>query len=507
MKIKFLAVSALLASFIYGQTQTISGFEDVVPLVDSAYNGNLNEGGRVSGAAHFYNEYNAAWGSWSGFAFSSKTDTTNGTWSNQYACIAGKGVNQSISYGVLYNSGKISFTHAPQGDTVVGFSINNSTYAYKTMLNGDQFSKKFGGASGNDTDWFRITISAYLNGSLKGKKDFYLADFRFANNAQDYIVKDWTWVDLSSFGKIHELQFSFESTDRGQWGINTPTYACIDSLVVKNSSSNFAPIARPEKYIGVEHPSGVFQVLSNDKDPGNPAAVFNPIVTQSFSMGSEVVNSNGEIVATFQANAYGWDTAYYSIKDTQNLTDTAWVAVLNNNYPKAVNDVKMTTLNQSLDISRSFLTTNDSDEVVQKLNFKVVDSCSLGSYTLVGDSLIQYQSGGTAGTDTITYEITDEYGLKDTAFLLIEITNTTSLLSLNNETGIEVFPNPAKSYIQLGQLSESVDYEIYSMGGNLMLTGKYEPQERIDVQSLPSGLYWIKWRNQQKWQSSKLVIQ
>jgi hypothetical protein len=29
--------------------------------------------------------------------------------------------------------------------------------------------------------------------------EFYLADFRFANNSQDYILKTWEYLDLTSF--------------------------------------------------------------------------------------------------------------------------------------------------------------------------------------------------------------------------------------------------------------------------------------------------------------------
>ena len=37
--------------------------------------------------------------------------------------------------------------------------LTNTTYAYYTMLNGNRFAKKFGGASGADPDWFKLTIT------------------------------------------------------------------------------------------------------------------------------------------------------------------------------------------------------------------------------------------------------------------------------------------------------------------------------------------------------------
>ena len=62
--------------------------------------------------------------------------------------------------------------------------------------------------------------------------DFYLADFRFADNALDYVVDSWTWVDLSSLGVVSSLSFSLASSDVGQFGMNTPAYFAMDNLAV-----------------------------------------------------------------------------------------------------------------------------------------------------------------------------------------------------------------------------------------------------------------------------------
>ena len=60
--------------------------------------------------------------------------------------------------------------------------------------------------------------------------DFYLADYRFDNNSLDYIVDKWTTVDLTLLGKINKLTFRFSSSDNGNWGMNTPSYVCLDNL-------------------------------------------------------------------------------------------------------------------------------------------------------------------------------------------------------------------------------------------------------------------------------------
>ena len=64
---------------------------------------------------------------------------------------------------------------------------------------------------------------------------FYLADFRRTREPGavqgDYIVKEWTWVDLARLveGGASQLRFAFASSDSGGFGINTPLYVAMDS--------------------------------------------------------------------------------------------------------------------------------------------------------------------------------------------------------------------------------------------------------------------------------------
>ena len=63
-----------------------------------------------------------------------------------------------------------------------------------------------------------------------GTVDFYLADYRFADNSKDYIVENWEYVDLSSLGVVKSLEFSLNSSDAGVFGMNTPAYFAMDDL-------------------------------------------------------------------------------------------------------------------------------------------------------------------------------------------------------------------------------------------------------------------------------------
>jgi len=195
------------------------------------WNGSGGEGGFYSGNVWFVNHYNADWAAWSGFAYTNHTDKQTGDYSNQYSSVAGSGDELSDNYAVFYYSGSpdtIIFTLA---EKVRSVALSNSTYAFKVMQEGNDFAKKFGGEDGTDPDWLRLRIKALGNDmSVKDSVDFFMADYRFVNSSDDYILSGWEKIDLSDFGFVKALVFEISSSDTGQWGINTPAYVCLDNI-------------------------------------------------------------------------------------------------------------------------------------------------------------------------------------------------------------------------------------------------------------------------------------
>ncbi len=230
-----LATSIALLGFSQNAHATYAvDFEDLGLAAESFWNGSDLSGGFSSGGVTFPNVYNASWDSWHGFAASTTTDTTTASYTNQYSAQPGSGVGASATYGVFFdNPADDPRLALPQASVIDGAYFSNTTYAYLSMLNGDAFAKKFGGASGNDADWFSLTINGYdAGGGLLGSLDFYLADFRFPSAVDDYIVNDWTWVDLSGLGAVAQLGFELDSSDYSFGFMNTPGYFAIDGLVV-----------------------------------------------------------------------------------------------------------------------------------------------------------------------------------------------------------------------------------------------------------------------------------
>lgn len=240
-----LTLAVLLPAAANATAANIVDFEDLDLSVPPAqaytgvkggafWNGSDESGGFTSVNASFLNSYNTEYGSWEGWAYSNTLDTTTVGYTNQYSAYAG-GAHSGTQYGVYFQSWVLTptLTLAP-GTTILGAWITNTTYTALSMLHGDPppnaFAKKFGGASGDDPDWFKLTITGENSSGVTGEVDFYLADYRFANNGLDYIVDDWRWVDLTSLGNASRLTFGLSSSDSGQFGMNTPAQFAIDDI-------------------------------------------------------------------------------------------------------------------------------------------------------------------------------------------------------------------------------------------------------------------------------------
>jgi len=239
MKIIFtLIISFTYSLYSTGQTN-IEDFENYEIGIDSFLNGSDGAGGFTLETIILPNDYNANYGSWTGWAISSSTDTVTAGFNNQYSSITGGGVDSSDTYAVAYHFAEneiISNTEniADAYYGAEGMYITNATYPYLSMRDGDSFAKKFGGADGNDPDFLSVTFYGFdFSNEVIDSIVFYLADYRFEDNNQDYIINEWTYLDLSIFQDASKITFSFQSSDIGNYGINTPTYFCMDNYTTK----------------------------------------------------------------------------------------------------------------------------------------------------------------------------------------------------------------------------------------------------------------------------------
>lgn len=288
---KMLFVAAFLGTMNVVKSQQLIDLENLSLPVDSFWNGSDNSGGFVANQiATFPNNF-VDWGggitSWSGFAYSNMNDTTIQDFTNQYSNFAGTLLPNSTIFGVNYNAsdwntGQIipNIVSFSSSINPISMYVTNSTYAALTIKNGDSYSKKFGGTTGNDPDWFKLTIIGMLDSNITGTVDFYLADYRFSDNNQDYIVKDWQNIDLSSLGTVNKLSFLLSSSDTGLYGMNTPAYFCFDNILYSTQNN----LNESEQNI-----VQIFPIPSSNKiyftEPLSQIKIYN-------MLGQEVLSSN-----------------------------------------------------------------------------------------------------------------------------------------------------------------------------------------------------------------------
>lgn len=242
MKITITASLLALSSI---SMATIATFDDLSFAAGSYENGaNLGGSGFVSSGTNFNNVYDSTFDSWAGFSYSKVQDGTTSGWGNQYAAKPGSahsGSNYAVAFEDTFTPLTPTIT-AASGQFLTGLYVTNTSYTYFSMRDGDAFGKKFGGATGDDADWFKLTATGYNGSSQLGSADFYLADFRDANNANDYIVSDWRYFDFSSLGAVTSVQFSLSSSDNGTFGMNTPAYFAIDDVNSVPEPATFAAL-------------------------------------------------------------------------------------------------------------------------------------------------------------------------------------------------------------------------------------------------------------------------
>ena len=230
---KIITITALALGFFTTKAQTtVADFETFTLSTNSAYSSTTGVSFQT-GNASFQYKWNGYWSG--GFSYTNKYDSATAGFGNMYGVKPLKGYNASSIYAVGQDQGVINLS-APS-NTVDGFYVTNTTYAYKSMKLGDSFAKKFGGVSGNDQDFFKVTVKGYKGGVLTTDSvPFYLADFRFSNNSLDYIVDSWQWVNTSSLGNVDSVKFFMYSSDVGSFGINTPLFFGIDNFTTTQSN-------------------------------------------------------------------------------------------------------------------------------------------------------------------------------------------------------------------------------------------------------------------------------
>ena len=192
----------------------------------------------------------SSWGGtyWDGFTVAKgsdtfdHTETDDGGWvAHQWSNIAGGGI-QSVDNGEVTVSAEAPYlvanwgyyVGAPQQTnqiklvgntpfTVDGVYVVNSTWPYYSNLRGAAPARALA-----EGDYVKLIAHAIGTNGTERTAEMKLASYE----GELQQVKEWTWWDLSSLNtadmSISSIYFTVESTDVGEWGMNTPAYFCLD---------------------------------------------------------------------------------------------------------------------------------------------------------------------------------------------------------------------------------------------------------------------------------------
>lgn len=118
---------------------------------------------------------------------------------------------------MVFTDGK---SYAPQG-----VYVNLTSYPYYCLEYGMPPARAFG-----EGDKFYLVIHGVAPDESEKEVTVDLCSY---TNGDITINRGWKYVDLTPLGTVNELYFTMDGTDRGDWGLNTPTYFALDKLSVK----------------------------------------------------------------------------------------------------------------------------------------------------------------------------------------------------------------------------------------------------------------------------------
>ena len=487
-------------------------------------NGSNGAGKFVSGEATFVNYYNSDYNSWAGFAVSKASDVTTSGIGNQYSSITGGGAgDENFMLGYISSYSGTTYIKLATAQTVTAISVTNSTYTHHSMRDGDAYAKQFGGDTGDDPDYFLLSVKGYNAGVYTDSTGFYLADYRFVDNTQDYILDSWETMTLSSLGTIDSLVFELTSTDNGTWGMNTPAYFCMDDLMLESGLQNFSEYD--------------FDYWNGEDLTGN------------------FTSDEGEFGNTFTPSEYGgyWTGFAYSRK-TDNTTSgylNQYSAVTGSGYNSSENYAvgngtpymifSQTTYVSSIKITNSTYAHNsmrDGDMFAKQFGGDSGDDADFfllsikgynnGIYTdSVGFYLADFQDSDNSNdyivdtwenvnlltlgeVDSIAFSLssTDNgtWGMNTPAYFCMDDI-TLSAVGIQDVTAsdISVFPNPANNFIvvKAKQISEITITDL--SGKEVYKSFENNPRVKIDISSLCSGVYIISVKGKNSVYTQKLI--
>ncbi len=388
-KLLSLTLALFLAAWAFAQDPAT--FEDVQLGSNGIWQPPIGSNEMSSGGWLFTN--NTQNGYWGGFTASNRTDLNQSGLDAQYTAASGCGYDGSAQYAVAYTMGVQTDVYATDGQlhTVTGCYVTNNLWAYEDMLQGGYGEPPYGGYSGNDPDWFKVTATGKnASGQTVGTLDFYLADFRFANNEEDYILDTWEWFDLSSLGNVATISFSLSSSRGSGYNMITPAYFCMDNFNDGGAAPDLPPyIVNPvQDVVFNEYPQTIQVNLDGvATDPDDPDENIVYSIVSNSNPSALNASMSGKILVMTRQNA-NQATANLTMRATSDgqYVDFTVHAIINavvDEPPYIINPVQDVVFNeypQTIQVNLDGVAT-DPDDPDENIVYMIVNNSNTNALT------------------------------------------------------------------------------------------------------------------------------
>ena len=417
-KLLSLTLALFLAAWAFAQDPAT--FEDVQLGSNGIWQPPIGSNEMSSGGWLFTN--NTQNGYWGGFTASNRTDLSQTGLNAQYTAASGCGYDGSTQYAVAYTMGVQTDVYAADGQshTVTGCYVTNNLWTYQDILQGGYGEQPYGGPTGNDPDWFKVTATGKnASGQTVGTLDFYLADYRFANNEEDYVLNTWEWFDLSPLGDVATISFSLSSSRGSGYNMITPAYFCMDNFNGGGAAPDLPPyIVNPVSDVVFNEYPQTQQVNLNGvaTDPDDPDEnIAYSIVNNSNPSALTATMSGKILVMTRQnANQATADLTMRATSDGQSVDFTVHV-ILNavvDEPPYIVNPVSDVVFNQYPQTQQVNLNgvATDPDDPDENIAYSIVNNSNPSALTatMSGKILVMTRQNANQATADLTMRATSD---------------------------------------------------------------------------------------------------
>ena len=365
---------------------------------------------------------NTQYGYWGGFTASNRTDLNQSGLDAQYTAAAGCGYDGSTQYAVAYTMGVQTDVYAADGQshTVTGCYVTNNLWTYQDILQGGYGELPYGGTTGNDPDWFKVTATGKnASGQVVGTLDFYLADYRFSNNVDDYVLNTWEWFDLSPLGNVATISFSLSSSRGSGYNMITPAYFCMDNFNDSGAAPDLPPyIVNPvQDVVFNEYPQTIQVNLDGvATDPDDPDDQITYSIVSNSNPGALSASMSGKILVMTRQNA-NQATANLTMRATSDgqYVDFTVHAIINaviDEPPYIVNPVQDVVFNeypQTIQVNLNGVAT-DPDDPDEQITYSIISNSNPSALTatMSGKILVMTRQNANQATADLTMRATSD---------------------------------------------------------------------------------------------------